>query len=194
LNSSYNSPPISYGSSGGRVTAKSKPWQCASQKWSQPRNLTELTLSLHGSMHMGIMYSPPFPGADHSAYPFPGDHKELYSKYKNLFLLLKGKRWLLRPHALRLVSGAEATTLQPPIANIFQTHVGVVVTLGYGEPGSTVKVELSTEVATTSSAIVHHAGGKMRHIEAHGVAASAEAMLYSVELGSDGEAILQLRA
>ena len=149
-------------------------------------------------MHMGIMYSPPFPGADHSAYPFPGDHKELYSKYKNLFLLLKGKRWLLRPHALRLVSaGAEATTLQPPpIANIFQTHAGVVVTLGYGEPGSTVKVELSTEVATTtSSAIVHHAGGQMRHIDAHhGVAASAEAVLYSVQLGSDGEAILQLRA
>ena len=53
LNSSYNSPPISYGQQAGRVTAKNKPWQCGSDKWLQPTNLTELTLSLQGGLHMG---------------------------------------------------------------------------------------------------------------------------------------------
>ena len=33
INSSYNSPPISYSQAAGRVTAKSKPWQCASDSW-----------------------------------------------------------------------------------------------------------------------------------------------------------------
>lgn len=207
INSSYNSPPISYSQAAGRVTAKSKPWQCGSDKWTQPQNLAELTLSLQGSLHMGIMYSPPFPGADHSAYPYPGDHKELYKHYKNLFFLLKGKRWLLKPHAIRSVAAAAAASdasvdEEPahaaalPISNIFSTHSGVVLALGFGTPKAAVVVELSSEVVNASSAaaaaaIVHHAGGVTSSVTAK-VVSNGAGIEYSVTLGGDGEAMLQI--
>ena len=83
---------------------------------------------------------------------------------------------------------AESKLTSPPLANIFQSHVGVVVALGFGAPGSTVHVELSSEVSHPA-AVVHHAGGENRRIIG---AASAGSIVYVVELGVDGEAMLQL--
>ena len=59
---------------------------------------------------------------------------------------------------------------------------------GFGAPGSAVQIELSSEVSHPA-AVVHHAGGEMRHII--GVA-SGGSIVYVVELGVDGEAMLQL--
>jgi hypothetical protein len=191
LNSTFNSPPISYYDAAGRDTSHGKPWQCGKQEWKQPLDLAALTLSLHGSLHMGIQYSPPYPGADHSAYPFPGDHHELYRRYKPLFMLLKGKRWLLRPHALTGVSPGV-------LSNLFRTHLGVIVALGMGLPNATVTFTLSFEVlhlAGPCPALVHHAlaTGEASPVGPPPPEAQPDgSATFTVGLGADGEAVVQI--
>ena len=188
INSTFNSPPISYAKQAGRVTIDSKPWQCAKTEWRQPTTLEELTLSLHGALHMGSMYSPPFPGSDHSAYPFPGDQHQLYQRYKPLFMLLKGKRWLLRPHSITAVSSGVLT-------NIFQSHSGVIVVLGMAVPKTSATFTLSAEVVKLAGScrpVVHHAlGGKVNMTVVHALNANGS-MVVQLWLGADGEAIMQI--
>ena len=115
-------------------------------------------------------------------------------KYKNLDALLKGKRWLLRPHALRSVtssSSSKTTTAADPIANIFLADAGVVVAIGFGGAADTVHVTLSSEVVGQCTATVHHAGGGAASV-AGVVASDGESVVYTVQLGEDGESMLQI--
>jgi hypothetical protein len=194
----YDVPPISYGANVSRSNGAGRPWQCKSPKWKQPTDLPSLIQSLHGSLHFGIMYSPPFPGADHSAYPYPTDQRSLFRRYKPLFFLLKGKQWLLRPHALtNVIAGSglegdqEGSSL---LSNIFQTHAGVVVSLGFGVAGAPVRFTLSAEVGgCVASASVFHAvlGSKPAAVSsvAHDADGSARV---AVTLGGDGEAMVMI--
>lgn len=137
----------------------------------------------------------------------PGDHRELYKRYKNLFFLLKGKRWLLKPHAIRSVTtisvpdhqthgaegdGRRGNASHSPISNIFSTHSGVVLALGFGAPRAVVTVELSSDyVNPNRTATVHHAGPASSAAAPKSVADGA-GVEYVVALGDDGEAMLQI--
>ena len=55
------SPPQAQGRLVDMSTADAKPWQCGNKAWKQPLTLPALTDSLHGSLHMGIMYGPASP-------------------------------------------------------------------------------------------------------------------------------------
>ena len=76
---------------------------------------------------------PPFPGGDHQAVPGPDDGREVFRRYRDLFALLRGKRWLLHANALRYPPGAVQ-------ANIFATPSRVVVPVVFGAPGAVVEV------------------------------------------------------
>ena len=55
-------------------------------------------------LYMGVYPMAPFPDADHSLPPSDAVD-ELYSKYGKMFQTLRGKRWVLSPHAAKSSSG-----------------------------------------------------------------------------------------
>ena len=63
--------------------------------------------------------------------------------------------------------------------------------IGFGCAAGTVHVTLSSEIVGQCEAIVHHAGGRVRTV-AGAVAPDGGSMVYTVELGGDGEAMLQV--
>ena len=79
-----------------------------------------------------------------------------------------------------------------PISNLFTTHSGVVLALGFGAPRVAVTVELSSEyVNPTRTAIVHHAGATSSTVAPKNVS-DGFGVEYAVALGDDGEAMLQI--
>lgn len=55
-------------------------------------------------LYMGVFPMAPFPDADHSLPPSDAVD-ELYTKYGKMFQALRGKRWVLSPHAAKASSG-----------------------------------------------------------------------------------------
>lgn len=179
IRGSYVWPPVSYG----------RPWQCSRKGWEQPLDLPSLIHSLHGSLHLGIHFSPPFPGQDHAAYPQPDDHRDVYARYLPLFRTLKGKRWFLAAHALAPV--------QPPsagaIANIFETDVGMVVVVGFGVPRAQVMLHVSGFSVKCPAIVLHAAADKSARISTPTHTALTRGRTqYTITLGEDGEAVLEI--
>ena len=85
-------------------------------------------------LHMGAFLTVPLPGNDHTLLPDP-EIEQHYLDYGPLLDALRGKRWLLLPHVVR-VEGDKA------LANVFEVPGGYVVPVTFGGGESTVEVVL----------------------------------------------------
>jgi hypothetical protein len=74
---------------------------------------------LQHHLYMGAYPTAPFPENDHTIEPDPWAEKQ-YLDYGALFSLLKGKRWVLTPHAVTVANNHAK-------ANLFRTDAGIVV-------------------------------------------------------------------
>ncbi len=75
-------------------------------------------------LYLGVFPTAPVPGNDHTILPAPATDR-WYLDYGPLFTALRGKKWVLSPHAVEIV-GATAK------ANMFAVPDGYVVTVTFG--------------------------------------------------------------
>jgi hypothetical protein len=85
-------------------------------------------------LHMGAYVTAPVPGNDHTILP-DAKRDQHFLDYGRLFDALRGKRWLLLPHVVR-VEGEKA------LANIFEVPGGYVVPVTFGGKENSVQVVL----------------------------------------------------
>ncbi|MBN2581354.1 MAG: chitobiase/beta-hexosaminidase C-terminal domain-containing protein [Pirellulales bacterium] len=85
-------------------------------------------------LHMGAYLTAPVPGNDHAIRPHP-ESDQAYLDYGPLLDALRGKRWVLLPHVVR-VEGDKA------LANVFEIPGGYVVPVTFGAKESSVQVVL----------------------------------------------------
>ncbi len=90
-------------------------------------------------LHLGIFPTAPVPGNDHTIMPSP-EVDRWYFDYGPLFTALRGKKWVLVPHAVT-VAGEVAK------ANLFAVPGGHVVTVTFGGAETGAKVSLRLPVA-----------------------------------------------
>ena len=85
-------------------------------------------------LHLGVFPMAPFPANDHSLQPGVWVDKQ-YLDYGPMLSLMKGKKWILEPHCIR-VEGGEAKV------NLFEVPEGWVVPVTFGPSRGTVTVVL----------------------------------------------------
>jgi len=85
-------------------------------------------------LHMGAFLTAPIAGNDHTILP-SADVDQAYTDYGPLLDALRGKRWVLEPHAI------EATDTEVK-ANLFQVPGGYVVPITFGGNASSARVTL----------------------------------------------------
>ena len=87
-------------------------------------------------LHLGIFPTAPVPGNDHTIEPSPAIDR-WYLDYGPLFTALRGKKWVLVPHAVTVAADAAK-------ANVFAVPDGhvVAVTFGGAATGATVQLRL----------------------------------------------------
>jgi len=85
-------------------------------------------------LHLGVFPMAPFPANDHSLQPGVWVDKQ-YLDYGPMLSLMKGKKWILEPHCIR-VEGGEAKV------NLFEVPGGWVVPVTFGPSRGTVTVVL----------------------------------------------------
>jgi hypothetical protein len=103
-------------------------------------------------LHLGIFPTAPVPGNDHTITPSP-EVDRWYFDYGPLFTALRGKKWILVPHAVN-VAGEVAK------ANLFAVPGGYVVPVTFGGAATSAKVSLRLPIAvgTEPMAEVLHPG------------------------------------
>jgi len=85
-------------------------------------------------LHMGVYPTAPFPENDHTINP-DAWADAFYLAYGPLFEAIRGKRWVLTPHAVAVVSG-------PARANLFETPEGYVIPVTGGGDSKEATVRL----------------------------------------------------
>jgi hypothetical protein len=85
-------------------------------------------------LYLGVFPMCPFPGNDHSLRPSEWVDK-VYLDYGPLMTLMRGKKWVLEPHVVRVPDGDAK-------ANLFEVAQGYVVPVVYAGSAGTVKVAL----------------------------------------------------
>lgn len=96
-------------------------------------------------LHLGAYPMAPFPGDDHSLAP--GDWVDRqYLDYGPLLDALRGKKWVLSPHAVSVVANAAHV-------NLFQTPDGYIVPVTFGRGAGEVIVELRGVPASRAAAL-----------------------------------------
>jgi len=85
-------------------------------------------------LHMGAFLTAPLPGNDHTILP-TANVDQAYYDYGPLLDALRGKRWVLEPHAVE-IAGATAK------ANLFAVPGGYVVPVTFGGDAATARVTL----------------------------------------------------
>lgn len=86
-------------------------------------------------LYLGVYPMAPFPEANHSLEASAWADS-VYRDYGLMFRALRGKAWVLEPHAVRVLHGQAKV-------NIFKTHQGVVVPVMLGRDTRDVEVEIS---------------------------------------------------
>lgn len=101
----------------------------------------------HRYLYLGVYPMAPFPGNDHSLQPSPRVDAA-YLKFGPLFRALEGKKWVLEPHAVRVVAGSA-------IANAFRVSGGyaVPVVCGQDEPAAAVALRIGELAALPAEAM-----------------------------------------
>jgi hypothetical protein len=101
----------------------------------------------HRYLYLGVYPMAPFPGNDHSLQPSPRVDAA-YLKFGPLFRALEGKKWVLEPHAVRVVAGSA-------IANVFRVSGGYAVPVvgGQDEPAAAVALCIGELAARPAEAL-----------------------------------------
>ncbi len=85
-------------------------------------------------LHLGCYLTAPVPGNDHTILPDPVRDR-FYYDYGPLLDAMRGKRWVLRPHAIEVVGGRALT-------NLFEVPDGYAAPVTFGGDASSVQVVL----------------------------------------------------
>jgi hypothetical protein len=101
-------------------------------------------------LHLGVYPMAPYPGNDHSLLPGEWVDKQ-YLDYGPLLDLMRGKKWVLSPHAVEVAAGAAKV-------NIFQVPGGYVVPVTFGGNTPEVVVTVRGVNAEIATAEVFHPG------------------------------------
>jgi len=99
-------------------------------------------------LHLGVYPMAPFPGNDHSLLPGEWVDRQ-YLDYGPMLDLLRGKKWVLLPHAVEVIRGGAK-------ANIFQVPGGYVVPVTFGGDNQEVLVTIRGVNAEIATAEVFH--------------------------------------
>jgi hypothetical protein len=101
-------------------------------------------------LHLGVYPMAPFPGNDHSLLPSEWVDKQ-YLDYGPMLDLMRGKKWVLSPHAVEVVKGHAKV-------NIFQRPGGYVVPVTFGGDSQEVTVKIRGVGAAIVTAEAFHPG------------------------------------
>lgn len=101
-------------------------------------------------LHLGVYPMAPFPGNDHSLLPSEWVDKQ-YLDYGALLDLMRGKKWVLAPHATEVIRGQAKV-------NLFEVPCGYVVPVTFGGERSRVRVILQGINPKSNTAQVFHPG------------------------------------
>jgi hypothetical protein len=101
------------------------------------------------NLHLGAYMMAPYPGNDHSVRPGEWVEKQ-YLDYGPLLDLMRGKKWVLAPHAVEVAGGAKA--------NLFQVPGGYVVPVTFGGDKQEAVVTIRGVNARIAAAEVFHPG------------------------------------
>ena len=82
---------------------------------------------------MGVFPTAPVPGNDHAIVPSPWADRR-YLEYGPLLDAIRGRKWVLAPHAVSVEEGAKA--------NLFRVDGGYAVPVVFGGTREKVRVEL----------------------------------------------------
>ncbi|MBN1343678.1 MAG: NPCBM/NEW2 domain-containing protein [Phycisphaerae bacterium] len=85
-------------------------------------------------LHMGAFLTAPVPGNDHTILPVPWVDKH-YFDYGPLLDALRGKRWVLQPHVVRVQDNKAK-------ANLFEVPAGYVLAVTFGGKETSASVQL----------------------------------------------------
>jgi hypothetical protein len=99
-------------------------------------------------LHLGVYPMAPFPGNDHSLLPGEWVERQ-YLDYGPMLDLMRGKKWVLLPHAVEVIKGGAK-------ANIFQVPGGYVVPVTFGGDNQEVLVTIHGVNAEIATAEVFH--------------------------------------
>ena len=94
-------------------------------------------------LHLGAFLTVPLPGNDHTLLPDP-EIERYYLDYGPLLDALRGKRWLLLPHVIR-VEGEKA------LANVFEVPGGYVIPVTFGGKESAARSRAARPAAAAGS-------------------------------------------
>ena len=98
------------------------------------------------NLYLGVYPTAPFPGNDHSITPDPWVDQQ-YLDYGSLLDAMRGRRWVLTPDPIRVLSGVA-------IVNLFETPAGFIVPVMFGGTDKQVVVELHG-VQANSAEVLH---------------------------------------
>ena len=101
------------------------------------------------NLYLGIYPMAPYPGNDHSIQPGEWAEKQ-YFDYGPLLDLMRGKKWVLAPHAVEVTAGAKA--------NLFQVPGGYVVPIMFGGANHEAVVTIRGVNTDITAAEVFHPG------------------------------------
>jgi hypothetical protein len=101
-------------------------------------------------LHLGVYPMAPFPGNDHSLLPGEWVDKQ-YLDYGPLLDLMRGKKWVLAPHAAEVTSGRAKV-------NVFEVPGGYVVPVTFGGDSPEAQVTLRGIQLEITSAEAYHPG------------------------------------
>ena len=98
--------------------------------WKSPKD----DRAFQESLYLGIFPSVPFPKANHNTRPDAALEK-LFLDYGAMFNSMRGRKWVLRPHAVRVTSGTA-------LANLFEVPSGFVAPVMFGGKATSATMEL----------------------------------------------------
>ena len=98
-------------------------------------------------LYLGVFPMCPFPGNDHSLRPSAWVDKQ-YLDYGPLMILMRGKKWVLEPHVIR-VPDANAK------ANIFEVPDGYIIPVVYAGSAKNVEVVLRSMRLFSEKFVIH---------------------------------------
>ena len=104
-------------------------------------------------LHLGVFPTAPYPGNHHCITPSPFADRQ-YLDYGPLLDLLRGRKWVLRPHVVEAAGGAAKV-------NLFETPAGYVLPVTFAGRAASVRVALRGLPNLTPDTIceVRHPGG-----------------------------------
>jgi len=110
-------------------------------------------LFLQRHLYTGSYPTVPFPKNDHCILP-NDEYNKYFSDYGRLFSMMKGKEWVLTPHAISSVSGGSSS------ANLFKVKTGYALVIVAGGSLKSTTVTLKSKDLIGSEFTAYHPGNQ----------------------------------